>query len=122
MTSLRIETLYLPAAELGPENPLPVLAAPRSAPAAVPVDPSVPDWARVYLGYGCGPDILPYRLQDGYTQARQPRPFKTAVLENDESADPPVRHLLNRRINGRFRSDRKDPAAFPVEQRSNGNR
>ncbi len=52
-SSLRMETFRMPAADLGPANPLPALD-------------------------GC----LPYRLQNRYNRNRRPRAFQTAVLEN----------------------------------------
>ena len=81
---MRIESLILPAAKLGPENPLPpilpVVAAP-AAPAAI--DPSVPPEDRDFLGWGNPPGLLPYRRQDGYDRNRQPRAFTVVVLENE---------------------------------------
>lgn len=53
-SSLRMETFRMPAADLGPDNPLPALA-------------------------GC----LPYPLQNRYNRERRPRDFKVAVLENE---------------------------------------
>lgn len=83
MTELRLETLTMPGAEVGPENPLPDLSAFGRVPGAPAADASVPESARTYLGYGCGEGLLPYRAQDGYGRDRRPRPFRTAVLEND---------------------------------------
>ena len=53
-TTLRMETFTMPAASLGPDNPLPALG-------------------------GC----LPYRVQNRYDRNRKPRGFKVAVLENE---------------------------------------
>ncbi|MDP6507149.1 MAG: DUF5107 domain-containing protein, partial [Planctomycetota bacterium] len=54
MSELRVESLNMPAAELGEENPLP------------------------HLG-----KCLPHRLQDNFGRTRKNRDFKTVVLEND---------------------------------------
>jgi len=54
MSELRIETYRMPAARLGPENPLP------------PLD-------------GC----MPHRLQDDYDRTRKEREFRAVVLENE---------------------------------------
>ena len=54
MSELRIETLGMPAADLGPENPLP------------PLD-----------------RCLPHRLQDDFDRIRKEREFKVVVLENE---------------------------------------
>ena len=81
MTELRLETYEMPAAELGPENPLPPLHAYRTVSIA-----DTPDAARAVEDYpdrGHEDSILPYRLQDGYGRQRRPRQFKTAVLENE---------------------------------------
>jgi hypothetical protein len=84
MTShLYLDTLTMPAASLGPENPLPAPRPLASVAEGVDPDPIVPAEARRYLGWGCDTGTLPYRLLDGYDRTRQPRPFKTAVLENE---------------------------------------
>ncbi len=81
MTELRLEFLEMPAAELGPENPLPPLHAYRTV--------SIAETPETQLEMATDPDrgvedsILPYRLQDGYDRRKHPRRFKTAVLENE---------------------------------------
>ena len=82
MTDLRIEQFTMPAADLGPENPLPALID-RAAFQKVRVHESVPAEAQKFLGYGCEPEILPYTIQDGYNRIRRERDFKVAVLENE---------------------------------------
>lgn len=81
MTTLRIETLKIPASALGPESPLPDLsaAAPDTKTQAEwdPADP-VQAYFRASHLKGC----LPYRVQDGYDRTEAARPFRTAVLEN----------------------------------------
>src|SRR4051812_4034012 len=78
MSTLTLDTLVMPAAHLGGENPLAPLQAyeTASATAARAGDASYPD-----LGHESA--ILPYRLQDEYNRRREPRAFKTAVLENE---------------------------------------
>src|SRR5438477_3225802 len=80
MSQLTIETLTLPAAELGPLNPLPTLASSKIEP--LKIDDTVPEDARKHLGYGCNISPLPYLLQDQYTRTRTDKPFTVAVLEN----------------------------------------
>ena len=82
MTSLRLDKYTMPAADLGPENPLPALVD-RAAYQPIRVHESVPTEARKYLGYGCAPEILPYTIQDGYNRIRSERDFNVAVLENE---------------------------------------
>jgi hypothetical protein len=82
MTELRIEDYILPAAEIGPENPLPVFRT-GDKDAAPDLDPSVPEEDRRYMGWHTGYRVLPYRMQDGYNRTRKPRAFRAAVLENE---------------------------------------
>ncbi len=82
MSELRIESWTIPAADLGPENPLPPLCAERELHAIGDV-PGVPDEMLENMAYGHLPNILPYTMQDGYTRRRRPRGFRVAVLENE---------------------------------------
>lgn len=82
LTELRLETYTIPAADLGPENPLPVFRG-RSEHARVVVDDSVPEDERRWLGQWTQPLVLPHRMQDGYNRARKPRDFSSIVLENE---------------------------------------
>jgi len=68
----------MPAAQLGPENPLTPLRAYETASAA---GANAPD--ADYPDRGQEASILPYKLQDQYDRNRAPRAFKTAVLENE---------------------------------------
>lgn len=83
MSELRLEDWTLPAANLGPENPLPTLPKAADLHAAVKVDDTVPPEDREHLGWGQPSGILPYRMQDGYDRNRKPRAFKAVVLENE---------------------------------------
>ena len=87
MTRLDFIDRLIPAAEVGPENPLPQLTRSEGERKSLSVHENVPDEYRTYLGYGVSADVadpaLPYLVQDGYTRERAPRPLRTAVLEND---------------------------------------
>lgn len=83
MSELRIETLTMPAAEVGPENPLPPLQASRDVHAVEDELPGIPKEMLRNIAYGRVTGILPYTMQDRYTRDRTPREFRVAVLEND---------------------------------------
>ena len=83
MSELRIESWTLPSANLGQENPLPVIGKAVDLHASVKVDASLPESERLNLGWGQPPSLLPYRLQDGFNRARNPREFQVVVLENE---------------------------------------
>lgn len=87
MTTLKITHIEIPAAVMGPENPLPKLRNIAQVQSPVAVDESVPEHERTHLGYGLeyGSEstCLPYSVQDGYTRNRAPRSFKVAILENE---------------------------------------
>lgn len=82
MNELRLETIMLPAAELGAENPLPPISGGRDL-HAIEATPDIPDEMIQNMAYGHLPNVMPYTMQDGYTRHRQERAFKTAVLENE---------------------------------------
>jgi hypothetical protein len=83
MSELKITTWSMPAADLGPENPLPPLLTNQELHIAQSVDPAVPDEIRQNMTYGHLPNILPYAMQDGYNRERKRRDFRVAVLENN---------------------------------------
>ena len=83
MSELRIETLTIPAADLGPENPLPPFRSGRDLHAPSEPIPGISEEMQRNLAYGHVPNILPYTMQDGYTRDLRPRDFRVAVLEND---------------------------------------
>lgn len=82
MSELRLSTLEMPAADLGPENPLPSLALPPRG-TGPKFDSSVPESERLHFGYGHVAGCLPHRVQDQYDRRKRPRALKTAVLENE---------------------------------------
>ncbi|MCT7351918.1 DUF5107 domain-containing protein, partial [Streptomyces sp. 15-116A] len=84
VTTIRCATPTLPAADLGPDNPLPPLR---------PLDEThriedrdkeeLPrDMAR-QIGYAPLRSLLPVRVRDGYERLREPRTLDTLVIEND---------------------------------------
>ena len=80
MTELRQDRWTMPAARLGPENPLPPLRGVRSASAVrAPGIDELPD----YPDKGNEASILPYRLLSEYDRVRRRRDFDAIVLEND---------------------------------------
>jgi len=83
MSEIRLEPLTMPAANLGPENPLPPILAAADVHAGSKIDASVSPEDRDFLGWGNPPGLLPYRLQDGYDRNRSPRTFNVVVLENE---------------------------------------
>ncbi|MFJ2768795.1 DUF5107 domain-containing protein [Streptomyces sp. NPDC087300] len=83
-TTVRRDVLTLPAAPLGPENPLPAL---RPLDEVHTLDERAKeglprDMAR-QLGYEPLRGILPARLLDGYGRERTETPIDTIVIEND---------------------------------------
>ncbi len=79
MSELRLETIEISAARLGPSNPLPALHAYHTA----SIDASAEDAKLDHPDRGNEASILPYTLQDDYDRLLQPRKFTVAVLEND---------------------------------------
>ncbi|MEV5529743.1 DUF5107 domain-containing protein [Streptomyces prunicolor] len=84
VTTIRREVLTLPAAELGPDNPLPPL---RPLDEAHRIDDrdreDLPrDMAR-QVGYEPLRSLLPTRVRDGYDRDRTPRRIDALVIEND---------------------------------------
>ncbi|MGV9631284.1 DUF5107 domain-containing protein [Streptomyces sp. NPDC003487] len=84
VTTIRHEVLTLPAADLGPDNPLPAL---RPLDETHRIDDrdkaGLPrDMAR-QIGYAPLTGLLPVRVRDGYDRDRVPRLLDVLVLEND---------------------------------------
>ncbi|MBW8794924.1 MAG: DUF5107 domain-containing protein [Streptomyces sp.] len=84
VTRIRREVLTLPAAELGPDNPLPPLSLPEESHRVDERDrEDLPrDMARG-LGHEPLRSLLPVRIRDGYGRARTPRALDALVIEND---------------------------------------
>ncbi|MGW0994833.1 DUF5107 domain-containing protein [Streptomyces sp. NPDC002523] len=84
VTRIRREVLTLPAAQLGPDNPLPPL---RPLDEVHRIDDrerdEMPrDMAR-QLGHAPLTSLLPVRVRDGYGRHREPRTLDALVIEND---------------------------------------
>ena len=82
MSELRLETLTMPTAAVGPVNPLPPLFAERDLHAVVDAGEADAEM-RHNVGYGRVGSVLPYLLQDGYGRERGTAEHKVAVLENE---------------------------------------
>lgn len=79
MTStLRTDTLRLPAAEPPRSSPLPILHGTRVADGVTGADPEM----TAQIGYGQPRTLLPYTMQDGYSRSRAERELPVVVLEN----------------------------------------
>ena len=83
MTQLLSEPYLIPAAEIGPENPLPVFRSPHCDSEIDHEAHNIPEEDRIGLGCATGNRVLPFRMQDGYTRVRTPRELPSLVLEND---------------------------------------
>ncbi len=83
-TTVRRTTVTLPAAAIGPENPLPALLPPGTAPGIEVPDRAVlpPETAR-RTGYGALRSVLPVRRLDGYDRRRVPTALDALVIENE---------------------------------------
>ncbi|MEU5044179.1 DUF5107 domain-containing protein [Streptomyces griseorubiginosus] len=84
VTTIRRDVLTLPAAPLGPDNPLPPLRLPNEVHRIDVRDRTdLPrDMAR-QAGHGPLRSLLPVPVRDGYGRTREPREFATIVIEND---------------------------------------
>ncbi|MEU9351107.1 DUF5107 domain-containing protein [Streptomyces griseoloalbus] len=84
VTTIRREVLTLPAAHLGPDNPLPPLRPLDEMHRVEDRDKEdLPrDMAR-QIGYAPLHSLLPVRVRDGYDRRREPRRLDALVIEND---------------------------------------
>jgi tetratricopeptide (TPR) repeat protein len=78
---VHLDTVTLPVAALGPDNPLPPLAPPRPVTPLVDASAADPDMAR-NLAYGRPVTLLPYTVQDGYTRDLADAKVTVAVVDN----------------------------------------
>ncbi len=82
MSELRLDTLTMPTADVGPVNPLPPLFS--GVDLHTVLDPGEADAEmRHNIGYGRVGSVLPYLVQDGYGRDRRMAEHRVAVLEND---------------------------------------
>ncbi|MEZ2389359.1 DUF5107 domain-containing protein [bacterium RCC_150] len=79
--NLSLSTITLAMAELGPDNPLPVVAAELDQPYRI--GEGVPKELQAAARYGQVPNVFPYLMQDGYTRERSPHEVPAVVLENN---------------------------------------
>ncbi|MER5733734.1 DUF5107 domain-containing protein [Streptomyces sp. NPDC002138] len=83
-TIVRRSVLTLPAAPLGPENPLPVLGGPTEIHALDERSQGgLPREMVRQIGYGPLRSLLPVRMLDGYQRECAEREFESIVLENE---------------------------------------
>ena len=80
---VHFEKLVIPAASLGPMNPMPDIKNVSYIHAGYEMTDKVAEEEKKYIGKGMIPTMLPYRLQDGYDREKKPRAFQAAVVEND---------------------------------------
>ncbi|GAB2567362.1 DUF5107 domain-containing protein [Kribbella endophytica] len=83
MTILSAQTLTLPVADLGEENPLPPLRGHRDLHRVQNVD-ELPEDLAENIRYGGLRSVLPCLDQDGYGRTLTERPLPALVLENDQ--------------------------------------
>ncbi len=81
-SNLTVTTISLTMAELGPLNPLPVVAAELDQPYTV--GEGVPDELQASARYGVVPNVYPYLMQDGYSREAAPKELPAVVLENSK--------------------------------------
>ncbi|MFD8324044.1 DUF5107 domain-containing protein [Streptomyces lydicus] len=123
-TSVRRTTLTLPAAPLGPDNPLPALRGGHDLHRIdVPEDAGLPaDMAR-QLAYQPLRSILPTRMRDGYGRDRRSTDLDALVLENERLRATVLPglggrvHSLHHKPTGRellYRNPVLQPAAFAL--------
>jgi len=83
MTELRHEPYRIPAAEIGPENPLPSFRAAQYDAVIDAEANGIPPEDTEGLGVATGYRVLPWRMQDGYSRAKEMRDLPSFVLENE---------------------------------------
>ncbi|WP_328941718.1 DUF5107 domain-containing protein [Streptomyces sp. NBC_00250] len=126
MTTVRRAVLTLPAAPLGPDNPLPALRAPAGAGAHTVDARTLAELPRdMARGIGRAPlrSLLPAPVRDGYGRDRTPADLDTIVIENDRlrvTVLPGLGgrvHSLHHKPTGRellYRNPVFQPAAFAL--------
>lgn len=80
---VKLETLTMPAADMGKWNPMPDIKNVSYIHADYEMTAKIREDEKAYIGKGMIPTILPYQLQDGYDRSKQMREFKAAVIENE---------------------------------------
>ena len=80
---IKFETLTIPAADLGAQNPMPDIKNVSYIHAGYEMTAAISAEERANIGKGMIPTMIPYRMQDGYGRDKKPRAFRAAILEND---------------------------------------
>jgi len=80
---IKFEKYTMPAASMGPINPMPDIKNVSYIHAGYEITDKVKEEERKHIGKGMIPTLLPYMLQDGYNRKKELRSFNAAVLEND---------------------------------------
>ncbi|MBQ4517895.1 MAG: DUF5107 domain-containing protein [Clostridia bacterium] len=80
---IKFEKYTMPAASIGPVNPMPDIKNVNYIHAGYEMTDKVTAQESQYIGKGMIPTLLPYMLQDGYNREKELRSFNAAVLEND---------------------------------------
>ncbi|MFJ6574493.1 DUF5107 domain-containing protein [Streptomyces sp. NPDC091368] len=126
MTTVRRAVLTLPAAPLGPDNPLPALHAPAGAGAHAVDARTLAELPRdMARGIGRAPlrSLLPAPVRDGYGRERTPADLDAIVIENDRLRATVLPglggrvHSLHHKPTGRellYRNPVLQPAAFAL--------
>ncbi len=78
-----VQKISLPAADLGPVNPLPDIHNNSYIHAGIRVTERVAEEDRTNINKGMIPTLLPYLAQDNYDRDRKLREFSVIVLENE---------------------------------------
>ena len=82
MTELRFETYTMPAADLGPTDPLPDIVSTTDVHSEMALDETITEEEAQYFKIGQVSTILPYLKLNGFNRVKIPREFDSAVLEN----------------------------------------
>lgn len=82
MSSLLLQTIRMPMAAVGPDNPLPPLTGIGDPHSGAPPEIDDPEML-ARIGYGHLSTTLPYLSQDGYSRERTEQELPVAVLENE---------------------------------------
>ena len=82
MSACYIAPYVIPAATLGPENPLPDIKNVSYIHAEIEVTGAVPENLTAWIDKGMVDTLLPYTQQDCYDRKRVLRSFKAVILEN----------------------------------------
>jgi tetratricopeptide (TPR) repeat protein len=85
MAAVRITSVRMPVAELGPENPLPLLHSARELhdAGALADNADIPADMQERLRYGHPVGVFPYTEQDGYSRELVDKDVRVAILDNE---------------------------------------